>query len=562
MGQRLLLVDSDRSFLKEHQVSLEAAFDLEVTGTTDGVIQRLESGAFAAVFICVEVADHKGYALCSTIRKNAQLDGVKIALISAKATEEEYRRHQSLKGKADLYLHKPIAPSALVAALLPLVPGRVLDPDNPLGDLVDTELGDDWLDSLKSSLDEIPAAMAPIAPPAAQAPPAPPALPQTPQDSGRVVELEALVRTLQDQLHAKDQKILATETDLRDAQAEAQQTQRQLSSVTMNLDELEQSQKSAETLKTRLAETEAALHQLEERQGRDEESSEALRAQLREALTERAELIQQVETLNHQVGEKAQRAVELLRERDRLLNDNMDLESHRIRAQELEQVLTSKDEAHAALGKELEASKVAHEQLNATIEGLVEQHARLDGLHQSAVLEVAGYRERAHSLQMEMAGLEATLRGQGRDLAEVGDQLRQREAELAASQAAHAASEASLAEREQELLAKEEILQQHVGEVARLTTELANLHQDFSAATIQHEGERLELMNGLDQKDAELARLNQALAEQAQAHGELEREKQAIHGQLAEHRDRLQNLDGLLKDIQDQLRRGSDLVRG
>ena len=62
--------------------------------------------------------------------------------------------------------------------------------------------------------------------------------------------------------------------------------------------------------------------------------------------------------------------------------------------------------------------------------------------------------------------------------------------------------------------------------------------------------------------DAELARLNQALAEQAQAHGELEREKQAIHGQLAEHRDRLQNLDGLLKDIQDQLRRGSDLVRG
>ncbi len=165
MGQRLLLVDSDRSFLKEHQVSLEAAFDLEVTGTTDGVIQRLESGAFAAVFICVEVADHKGYALCSTIRKNAQLDGVRIALISAKATEEEYRRHQSLKGKADLYLHKPIAPSALVAALLPLVPSRVLDPDNPLGDLVDTELGEDWLDSLKSSLDEIPAAMTPIAPP-------------------------------------------------------------------------------------------------------------------------------------------------------------------------------------------------------------------------------------------------------------------------------------------------------------------------------------------------------------------------------------------------------------
>ncbi len=563
MGQRLLLVDSDRSFLKEHQVSLEAAFDLEVTGTTDGVIQRLESGAFAAVFICVEVADHKGYALCSTIRKNAQLDGVRIALISAKATEEEYRRHQSLKGKADLYLHKPIAPSALVAALLPLVPSRVLDPDNPLGDLVDTELGEDWLDSLKSSLDEIPAAMTPIAPPPPeQAAPTPFPQPEASPDSGHMAELEGLVRALQDQLRSKDQQILATEADLRNAQAEAQQTQRQLSSVTLNLDELEQTQKTAEALKSRLAETEAALRQLEERQGRDDEGSEALRAQLREALTERAELIQQVETLNHQVGDKAQRAIELLRERDRLLHDNMDLESHRNRAQELEQALAAKDEAHTALGKELDASKVAHEQLNATIEGLVEQHARLDGLHQSALLEVAGFKERAHGLQMEMAGLEATLRGQGRDLAELGDQLRQREAELATSQAALEASQSAVVEREHQLLAKEEILQQHLGEVARLTTELTNLHQDFSAATIQHEGERLELMNGLDQKDVELARLNQALAEQAQAHGELEREKQAVHGQLAEHRDRLQNLDGLLKDIQDQLRRGSDLVRG
>ena len=120
MGQRLLLVDSDRSFLKEHQVSLEAAFDLEVAKSPEGVATFLEMGDFAAVLICVEVADNKGYALCSTIRKQPALSGIKIALISAKATEEEYRRHQSLKGRADLYLHKPIAPSALVAALCSL----------------------------------------------------------------------------------------------------------------------------------------------------------------------------------------------------------------------------------------------------------------------------------------------------------------------------------------------------------------------------------------------------------------------------------------------------------
>jgi FtsZ-binding cell division protein ZapB len=69
-------------------------------------------------------------------------------------------------------------------------------------------------------------------------------------------------------------------------------------------------------------------------------------------------------------------------------------------------------------------------------------------------------------------------------------------------------------------------------------------------------------MNGLDHKEAELTRLSQTLAEQREAHGLLEREKQALHGQLSEHRDRLQNLDGLLQEIQDKLRRGSDLARG
>jgi DNA-binding response OmpR family regulator len=566
MGQRLLLVDSDRSFLKEQQVSLEAAFDLDVTGTTDGVIQRLESGAYAGVLICVEVADHKGYALCSTIRKNANLDAVKIILISAKATEEEYRRHQSLKGRADLYLRKPIAPSALVAALLPLVPGRALDPDNPLGELVDTELGDDWLDNLKSSLDAVsPAAetvggysVRPAAPPPEAAP-----------DSGRLEALEAQVAALQTELRTKDQLLTATEQQLRGAEAESQQIQRQLSSVTLNLDELEQSSRAAEAAQTRLAETEAALRQLEEVRGREGEGAEALRAQLREALTERAELIQQVETLNHQVSEKAQRAIELLKDRDRLLHDNMDLEAQRGRAQELEQVLAAKEQALAAkeaalvgATQELAAARVAQEQLHATIEGFVEQHARLDGLHQSALLEVAGHKERAHTLQMEMAGLEATLRGQGRDLAEVADQLRQREADLTTSQAALEASQATLAEREGQLLAWEELLQQQREEGARLSGELDSLRQAFDEAKIQHEGERLELMNGLDQKEAELVRLNEALAEQAKAQVDLEREKQAVHGQLAEHRDRLQNLDGLLNDIQDQLRRGSDLVRG
>ncbi|MFN7958697.1 MAG: response regulator [Holophagaceae bacterium] len=594
MGQRLLLVDSDRSFLKEHQVSLEAAFDLELAGSPEGVPAKLESGAFAAVFICVEVSDNKGYALCSSIRKNPKLDGVKIILISTKATEEEYRRHQSLKGRADLYLHKPIAPSALVAALAPLVPGRTLDPDNPLGELVDTELGDDWLDSLKGALDGPPApahAPAPDLTPVFGVRPASPlhatdldrgpaVAAEVPPDSRHMRLLEDQVASLQEELRAKDQRLatteerlLAAEERLRAAEAEAQQVQRQLNSVTLNLDELERSTRESETLKARLAETEAALRALEETRGREGESAETLKAQLKEALTERTDLIQQVETLNQQVGEKAQRAIELLKERDRLLHENIDLEPFRARAgeletalaekeatlaarqQEQEAALAAKEEALAAKHQELEAALQAQAQLNTTLEGLVEQHTSLEGLHQATLLEVVGFKERAHGYQLEIAGLEATLRGQGRDLAELGARLRQVETELEASQAL-------VLERDQQLVARQELLQQQQEEVARLSTQLAALRQEVDEMNILHDGQRLELMNGLDQKEAEIMRLNLVITQHQESHATLEREKQAVHGQLSEHRDRLQNLDGLLQEIQDKLRRGSDLARG
>ena len=582
MGQRLLLVDSDRSFLKEHQVSLEAAFDLELAGAPEGVLAKLETGAFAAVFICVEVADNKGYALCSSIRKNAKLDGVKIVLISAKATEEEYRRHQSLKGKADLYLHKPMAPSALVAALAPLVPGRTLDPDNPLGELVDTELGDDWLDSLKGAIDA-PAAELSAAPVFGVRPSSPaqttnldrPPAQSTdvPPDSRHVRLLEDQVANLHEEMRAKDQRMAAAEERLRAAEAEAQQVQRQLNSVTLNLDELERSNREAETLKARLAETEAALRALEETRGREGESAETLKAQLKEALTERTDLIQQVETLNQQVGEKAQRAIELLKERDRLLHETMDLEPFKGKARELEAALAEKeaafaaqqqehaaalagkDEALAVKQQELEAALLAQGQLHTTIEELVAQHTSLEGVHQATLLEVVGFKEKAHGYQMEVAGLEATMRGQGRDLAELGVRLRQVETELEASQAL-------VLEREQQLLGKQEILQQHQEEIAHLSGQLAAVRQELDEANILHDGQRLELMNGLDQKEVEIMRLNQVITEVQDSHAALEQEKQAVHGQLSEHRDRLQNLDGLLQEIQDKLRRGSDLAKG
>jgi ParB family transcriptional regulator, chromosome partitioning protein len=697
MGQRLLLVDTDRSFLKDHQVSLEAAFDADVATTPEAALARLLTGDFAVVLVCAEVADNKGYSLCTAIRKNPALDGVKLVLISAKATEEEYRRHQNLKGRADLYLHKPISPSALVAALSPLAPGRPLDPDKPFGELADMDLGDDWLEGLKHALDgpEVSSSAPVFGVRPASPTPAPPAAEF--QDTLKVQLLEAQLATLQEELSAQHQRLLAAEADAQRAQqqldsatvnldelergnqeaktleadrlerleaqivtlqeelsardqrlllaeAEAQQVQRQLGSVTVNLDELERSNREAETLKARLAETESALRSLEETRGREGDNAETLKAQLRESLQERTDLIQQVEALNHQVGEKALRAIELLKERDRLQGENLDLEAFRSRAQELEsaqavqeaslstcreelaalrgeaaareqeaqevlqqlvagqaefanqegvlrgcrEALAAAEQERAdarrelALGQEAlvqsqgeagareaaleacqEALRTAHQereealtaqsQLTATLEGLVEQQAGREDLHQATLLKAMESKEKAQRLELEIAGQEATLRGQGRDLAEQGALLQQWDLEAEALRA-------QLRERDEQLVAKGEDLQQRVDETARLAAQVAGLRQELGQVRLQHESEQLELMNGLDLKEAEVTQLNETLAEQREAREGIERERQAVQGQLAEHRDRLQSLHGLLAEIQEQLRRGSDLT--
>lgn len=413
MGLRLLLVDSDRSFLKEHKVSLEAAFDLEVASSPEGVVERLEQGGFAAVLICVEVADNKGYALCSTLRRQPALGELKIALISAKATEEEYRRHQSLKGRADLYLRKPIAPSALVAALSPLVPARAVDPDNPLGDLADGEGGDDWLDNLRGAMAQPPVPVPPPSPEPPPPPPAPAAAKQSrstrPPDTTRAHLLEEQVVALREELRVRDQQLREAEDYLHE----------RIGAATLNLDEI-----------------------------------------------------------------------------------------------------AARDRDLAAAQQEAEEAKA-----------------------------------RADRLQKDLTDLKAARQVQEREHNELKARLKQAEAELAASVA-------DAREREQELQSCQEALQQREKEALRLTSQVAGLRQQLDETLVQHDGERLELMNGMDQKEAELARLKQDLAEQREAHASIEREKQAAYGQLSEHRDRLRNLDTLLREIQDHLRRGSDLAKG
>ena len=602
MGQRLLLVDSDRTFIKDHQVSLESAFDVEITPSLDGVMGKTESGGYAAVLISVEIADNKGYALCSALRKNPALGNLKIALISSKATEEEYRRHQSLKGRADLYLHKPIAPGALVEALSPLVPARHVDPDNPLGDLADGDLsGEDWLSELRTDLEsdepEVvpPTATQPVPQPASQTIALPSALIREAMaddsaSQGRVQELEAT--------------LVQREARVVELEREFQNLQRQHDSVTQNLDDLERRQADALELQRKLAETEQALKRFED----GAEGGEALRNQLREGMKERQELLQQVDTTNSQLAEKTQKVIDLMKERDRLQQKAFDDETALNRMAELERAHASIEAQVASLEQSLvnasaQAAKVPglEEALNQSREAETESReglGRSEASLEASQAEVtmlsaakAGLDERVAQLTAalaqkeaefeakadEVAGLETTLRSQGRNLVELEQQVAAKEEELAQLQTRKDEEQAELQARLDEQLkalqGQEEALESTRAELGTATARVSELEVSLTTEMDRLESVRADLvgrMNGeLAAKDSQL----EALAKQvgslqdtlSRHEASLEAAAEAkskLEAQLGQKQERLQAMGSLVLDMEVTLQKAAELARG
>ena len=539
MGQCLLLVDSDRGFLKEHGVTLASSFEFESLQTADGVLDRLGSGAYAAVLICVEVNENKGYALCSAIRKTPGLEGIKVILISAKATEEEFQRHRGLKVRADLYLHKPMTPSTLVAALAPFVPTRAVDPDNPLGGMTDTGLGSDWLAGLRSSLE------GPLAEDHAAA-----TVRLEAAGAERVRVLEEEVQALHEELRSRDRRLQAAEV----ATAEARMS---------------------------IAEGEALRFDLEARLDRVGSEVRNLQLELEESQTAQGDLRQQAEALTHDATEKAQAWVDVLQERDQLRQATLDQEQLQVRVDELREALDLQAVATAVERQALQETVASGEQALATCrqereealqfwsEAETAREAAVEGHRQAlAVAVAAGEQALTEARQAGEQALAAT-RTELEAAQQAGGELEALRTELGAAhqaltelEAARTELEAALAAarqlaeaQEQRALTVEETLQQHLAEGSLTEAQLDELHRQQEEVRTQHEQERLELMVALEEKETEAAGIVEVLSA-------LELEKQALAAEVGAQRVRLQGLQALLEDLQEPLRRASDLARG
>jgi CheY-like chemotaxis protein len=502
MGHRLLVVDSDRRFLQEHKATMESAFDVDFREGTEGSLAHLESGSYAAVLLCVEASENKGYSLCSAIRRSPFLADLKVALISAKATEEEYHRHQSLKGRADLYLHKPIRPSALVSVLTPLVPQRVEDPDNPLGDLGGADLGDEWLDSLRSELEmdilaepEPAPAPAPVSAPVSVllglARPLPP-VPAVPRDTGRVELLEARVHDLETKLVALADEAETRERELAECRLRADSTKGLLEEKTwLGLD-----------LETRLATAETARSQGAQAMEELQQRHQATLALLAEKTQQHMDMLEANQLLQAQLAESRE---------------------------ELEQQAQAGREAQEhQLRMDLEAEERRAQ-------------AELEELDQRAQLE------REHQTQQEQAARE--LQELQVRLARTEQEHRERLGELEQAHQAH------LDETEQAHQARlDETGQAHQAQLDRMAQERAGAEADLQR-------QQLDLLDAIQARDQRLAGLEADLAAQSGRIEGLEREQAAAGERLLVRTRRLEQLQDQLANLEQQTRQVLDLAR-
>jgi DNA repair exonuclease SbcCD ATPase subunit len=561
MGQRLLVVDSDRRFIQDQHTALESTFEVDILNSTDGALIRLESGQYAAVLLCVEVSENKGYSLCSAIRRAPALAGVKIALISAKATEEEYARHQSLKGRADLYLHKPIHANELVSALSPFVPMKVEDPDNPLGDLGGgIDLGDEWLESLRSELEveAVPRTGFALAPAPAPAPTTgfvlPPLLPLShqatqklpsiPKDAGRVELLEARVADLEAKLVAKADQFEHSVQELADLRYQHQ-------SVTRNLDELEQRQADGERLRAELEENRRTLANLETHTA---QQSEALREQAQTAHAEQQRLQEEV-----QAALAGQQALQ------------EEVQAALAGQQALQEEVQAALAGQQALQEQVQAALAGQQRLQEDLQEALAEQQRLQEREGAANASLAEKEQQAmdtmESNQLLQAQLEEAkeLRDQLHQAERLAQEAQERAARMEADHEQQAAQVRDLLERceQQEAagLALEAERDGHASARMAMEGAHAELEQRLAAMAASHELQQHELLTGIDDREAQLGRLQASLDAQRERLSTLEQQKADLENQVMADSGRMMAINDLLTDLEGRAREALNLTR-
>jgi CheY-like chemotaxis protein len=116
MGSNFLIIDDGAT--ERHLLSKlleELGHKVDTSETTEGAIDKIAKGNYAAVFLDIVMPDEDGYKFLRNLRANAETAKQYVILCSTKRTKLEIE--YGMKRGADDYLPKPVSKESLQGAL-------------------------------------------------------------------------------------------------------------------------------------------------------------------------------------------------------------------------------------------------------------------------------------------------------------------------------------------------------------------------------------------------------------------------------------------------------------
>ena len=113
MPHSVLVVEDEPNIVLSLQVLMDhAGFDVRVAEDGNAALDQIDRSPPDVVLLDLMIPERDGYAVCETIRGNADWDDVRIIILTAKGRDSD--RERGMAAGADDYITKPFSTRELV----------------------------------------------------------------------------------------------------------------------------------------------------------------------------------------------------------------------------------------------------------------------------------------------------------------------------------------------------------------------------------------------------------------------------------------------------------------
>jgi len=116
MSKKILIFESDAAFANELRTGF-AQMGCQVAVVDDATVglQQAAKDKPDIIYLAVELPRSNGFSVCNKLKRDPGLQAVPVVILSSDSTDETFEQHRRLRGRAEDYIHKPIAFDALIA---------------------------------------------------------------------------------------------------------------------------------------------------------------------------------------------------------------------------------------------------------------------------------------------------------------------------------------------------------------------------------------------------------------------------------------------------------------